>query len=466
MKLLVAFLLLISMVSCGQDRAVIVLEVDQIPRGMVRIEATLEFNGRIFTTETIAPYLKVAPGTAQFSYSYPRNETGKTKILLKAIADSGCVVGTAMYEVDISRIEAIKGMTSFPGYQLADGINKNLLGIWGSSKNNVWVVGEAGTLLHWDGMCWLDWTDAVHAPSGLTAIDGVTESDVWVAGNDSTIGRFDGQKWDFKPRISGVLSKGNALSIRTFSRSDAWITGISGTSFILYSWDGTTWIDRKNPTNTLDIDTSSKLPNSNDNLYSIVGTRSADMMLAGFSRQKSGSTAEQSGLIQKCLTSQVDCDQTKNSQDTPFFSVALPTGADLTADYTAGWTSGVNDYWFGVGTGTVPTENTNATILHWEKGKTSSEKVSTDPGVIEAVDYIWGKGADMWINAYDRSAGPLKSNIYVKRAAATTYSKQQDALLDGKVINAIWGSAVDDVWLVGTGGLLVRWDGSKYKSYP
>jgi hypothetical protein len=110
--------------------------------------------------------------------------------------------------------------------------------------------------------------------------------------------------------------------------------------------------------------------------------------------------------------------------------------------------------------------NTNATILHWEKGKTTVEKVSTDPGVIEAVDYIWGKGADMWINAYDRSASPLKSNIYVKRAPATTYLKQQDPLLDGKVINAIWGSAVDDVWLVGTRGLLVRWDGSKYKSYP
>jgi hypothetical protein len=56
----------------------------------------------------------------------------------------------------------------------------------------VWVVGEAGTVLHWDGRAW----QKLPAPTdkALRAIRAIG-SDIYVAGAAGTVWRWNGQAW-------------------------------------------------------------------------------------------------------------------------------------------------------------------------------------------------------------------------------------------------------------------------------
>ena len=61
----------------------------------------------------------------------------------------------------------------------------SLRGVGGAGPNDVWAVGDNGTIVHWDGQVWLTF------PSGtkqrLLAVWGSGAHDVWAVGYDSTI---------------------------------------------------------------------------------------------------------------------------------------------------------------------------------------------------------------------------------------------------------------------------------------
>jgi len=65
--------------------------------------------------------------------------------------------------------------------------------VWGAAANDVWVAGDAGTLLRWNGSAWSS------VPSGtqsdLRALTGSSARDVWAAGLDGTLLHFDGSTW-------------------------------------------------------------------------------------------------------------------------------------------------------------------------------------------------------------------------------------------------------------------------------
>ncbi|MBK6535930.1 MAG: hypothetical protein IPF99_42285 [Deltaproteobacteria bacterium] len=59
-----------------------------------------------------------------------------------------------------------------------------LYGVWGAAPNDVWAVGEGGTILHWDGARWSS------IPSNTTAtlrsVWGASAGDVWAVGDNGT----------------------------------------------------------------------------------------------------------------------------------------------------------------------------------------------------------------------------------------------------------------------------------------
>jgi hypothetical protein len=67
----------------------------------------------------------------------------------------------------------------------ASGPKKNLRGVWGSSANDIWAVGEGGTIVHFNGGAW----SLVASPitEHLSAIWGTSADDVWVVGDKGTI---------------------------------------------------------------------------------------------------------------------------------------------------------------------------------------------------------------------------------------------------------------------------------------
>lgn len=146
----------------------------------------------------------------------------------------------------------------------------HLTDIWGNSANNVYAVGSAGTILHYDGATWRPepsgsagqflgvwgnatdvWAVGNHGTSAFRRTNGVwsassrqtarimrgvwgSSSFVWAVGDSGTIERFDGTTWGVQP--SGVLT--SLYAVHGTSGTDVWAVGAQGT---ILRYDGTTW---------------------------------------------------------------------------------------------------------------------------------------------------------------------------------------------------------------------------------
>jgi hypothetical protein len=77
--------------------------------------------------------------------------------------------------------------------RVANSGTQDLYGVWGSAANDVYVVGDSGTILHYDGTSWSTITSGTDEQ--LTAIWGTGSSDVFVLGYNGTVLHFDGETW-------------------------------------------------------------------------------------------------------------------------------------------------------------------------------------------------------------------------------------------------------------------------------
>lgn len=114
-----------------------------------------------------------------------------------------------------------------PGWcQLNAPIGTLLTAVAGSSESDLWVVGDAGLVVHGDGRSWRV------IPSGTTApLRGVTAwspSAAMIVGDGGTILRWNGQAW---ASVMGAAS--DLRSVAGSSSQDVWIAGL-----LSYHWDG------------------------------------------------------------------------------------------------------------------------------------------------------------------------------------------------------------------------------------
>ena len=76
------------------------------------------------------------------------------------------------------------------------GSNK-LHGIWGDGANNLWVVGDKGTVLHSNGGAWSPATTQFSSMN-LNAVYGSKDS-LWAVGDHGAILHYDGKTWSQIP---------------------------------------------------------------------------------------------------------------------------------------------------------------------------------------------------------------------------------------------------------------------------
>jgi len=103
--------------------------------------------------------------------------------------------------------------------QVATNTTSTLRGVWSGSADDVWAVGDASTTIHWDGV---EWTGvALPEPvSDLRGMWGVNENDVWTVTNHGVF-HWDGSTWSFIPLADGALD-----AIFGTSPTDIWAVGI------------------------------------------------------------------------------------------------------------------------------------------------------------------------------------------------------------------------------------------------
>jgi hypothetical protein len=99
---------------------------------------------------------------------------------------------------------------------MTSGTVRNLRGVWASSSSDVWATGGAGTVLHYDGVTWSAVTNM--STSDIDAVWGTGPSDVWFAGG-GTVQHWNGSSFS-KQGFGGTM-----LSVSGTGPRDVWVTG-------------------------------------------------------------------------------------------------------------------------------------------------------------------------------------------------------------------------------------------------
>jgi hypothetical protein len=110
--------------------------------------------------------------------------------------------------------------------------NLYLWGVWGPAANDVFVAGDSGTVLHWNGAAWSRM--ATGTTAGLRRVWGSSGSDVYVSGEDGTLLHYDGSAWS---RVA-VPTTETLERIWGSSAGDVYVGGAGAT---LLHYDGAAW---------------------------------------------------------------------------------------------------------------------------------------------------------------------------------------------------------------------------------
>jgi hypothetical protein len=108
-----------------------------------------------------------------------------------------------------------------------------LFKVWGSSSDDVFVCGEGGTMLHWDGAAWSAQATGVPPSVTLFTVAGRGPREVYAVGG---LGRgvalaYDGAAW--RPLADGALeSAGGLAGVAVSSTGTLHIVGTAGTKLV------------------------------------------------------------------------------------------------------------------------------------------------------------------------------------------------------------------------------------------
>ncbi len=340
-----------------------------------------------------------------------------------------------------------------------------LRGVWGSSKTDVWAVGKANwvptdaTILHFDGSAWS--VAQTIKDADLYAVSGTSPNDVWAVGGKGLALHFDGQAWTPMPT---PITQEDLDGVWASAPNDAWAVGTSTPlpyASTLLRWNGSTW---------------SKVPSPNAKGPSFAGVRGAsasDVWFAGSVQLDTISPGDDpNGYLVHWNGSAFDHETILPAFATPLrsvfgtFAVGSANAAEqwngttwtshtLPGDFEATWSSGPNDAW-AVGLGGV--------MAHFDG--TSWTELKTPPPVWGAFDAV-----ALWSNAKDDAwiVGNAATGAVIEHWDGASWKESTISAAAPEYIAfyGVWGTSAKDVWGVGAGPIpksarIVHFDGSKW----
>lgn len=108
--------------------------------------------------------------------------------------------------------------------------NQNLFSMDAVSASDIWAVGAAGKILHYNGY----WKEFADMGTNVNGIDMVSASDGWAVGNSSKFYHYNGTSWS----ESQDLGASAVNDVVMLSSSNGWAVGDSGK---FYHYNGTSW---------------------------------------------------------------------------------------------------------------------------------------------------------------------------------------------------------------------------------
>ena len=291
----------------------------------------------------------------------------------------------------------------------------NMNAVWGSDANDVWFVGDGGTIMHWDGSI------LKLVSSGTTlnlyGVNGTGKDDIWAVGGDVV----------------------NSFDIR-----DSY-------GFVVLHWNGKKW-------------TSTEVEGSSEEWIALFGVwcnGKNDVWVTGGS-QETGVTENGHGLIGKWEGNYITgigyeglgIENVWGIDDKLWFMGADGTllswnGSTLesvtsntTNDIHAMWGADKNDVWAVCDIGTTDKNN----IIHWDGNIWNASNVAA----VGDISGIWGSDAN---NIWIVGAG-IKSVGIIMHWDGNNYS---ETMHTSSFIKSIWGSDPNNIWAVGEYGLVLHY---------
>ena len=157
------------------------------------------------------------------------------------------------------RVANYNGMVWNTGYS---GTGSRLYDVWGSSGEDVYAVAELERVPHFDGIKWSLWESDLLYQYGIW---GSSANNIYVAGHNGYIGHYDGTTWT-KFRPGGLLT---LWAVWGSSASDVFVVGGYGEgTAVVFHFDGKNW-------NSMDPNTDSSA------LDYVWGTSSSNVYVLG-----------------------------------------------------------------------------------------------------------------------------------------------------------------------------------------
>ena len=293
--------------------------------------------------------------------------------------------------------------------------------IWGSSSSNLFAVGyrttdDTGSILHYDASTWSPMESGAVSP--LRGIWGSSATDVFAVGDNGTIIHYDGSTWS-------AMEGGTMLrlySVWGSSGSDVFAVGDNGT---IIHYDGSTWSAMEGGTML--------------RLYSVWGSSATDVFAVGLG---------------------ISSDTILHYDGTSWSAMTGPTPID-DGTLLAVWGSSATDV-YAVGydfirVGSIGLPVTVARKIHydgveWSGGSGNFDYLYTGVWGTSATNvFVVGMVRDL-IN--DPSGN--YSRGYISNYDGTWWSSMANHL---KPLTNVWGLSSSDVFTVGWGGSIYRYDG-------
>lgn len=148
-----------------------------------------------------------------------------SKGLVSANADGLAEITAAFMTFSAKAQISVGAFTRIP-----TGVTGYLWGIYSSGPSDIWVVGDNGAVLHYDGTAW---NRVSFTTEKLLSIWGAGANDIWVGGYGAKVFHYDGTSWSAVP----VPGSGTLLGLTGTGSRDVWATNGSAVSH----WNGTAW---------------------------------------------------------------------------------------------------------------------------------------------------------------------------------------------------------------------------------
>jgi hypothetical protein len=313
---------------------------------------------------------------------------------------NGITCASASFCFAVGNAGTIRAWTGSTWVWTGTGTTRDLFGIATVSTTFAMAVGMEGTALRWNGVYWKA-TGATGVTGSLRGVWCASATDCFAVGDGAAVIRWNAVTDTWSAADDGVTETEDLYGIWGTAANNLYLAGNAG---LFMRWNGTTWTD-------VGIGASA-------DLRGIWGTGAANIYLVGAGGGIWRGTGPTSG---------------------DWSPQTSPTSADLRA---VG----------GLGVGNIFAVGSGGTVLQTLNSGTTWTDLTPGAGAGESLFGVSGGGTNLFLVGAGGTmvASTNSGSNWAVTSRGTAYN-----------LNAVWGTSSTNVYAVGDGGTIMRWDGSK-----